>query len=655
MLTHDNMLRNAWAVGERMGIHSDDRYFNCRPFFHVAGTTLSLLVSLIAGACLVTLPTFEAGAALAMMAAERCTLTSGNDTLFQLMMGHPTFDPTKLHLRGGWSAAGPETVRNIIEKMGARAVCIAYGLSEASPNVVLNDYRDDIELRIAGLAKPLPGVEVRITVRGAAQPPGETGEIEVRGWNVMRGYYKNPEETAKTFTTDGWLRTGDLGVLTGDGRLRMVGRLKDVFRVGGENVAPAEVEEVLLAHPAVATAQVVGVPDARLGEVGAAFVTLKGDAAATETEIAEFMKHRCANFRVPRYVAIVESFEAIGMTASGKVQKNRLREHAIGRFGLDAQPAAAGVDAMTDVVLCECFARDGLQHELDFVPTERKRALIERFADLGFQRVEATSYSNPKVVPQFADASDLLRSLPRRAGVHYKATCANVRAVERALVDLDAGFGVTEISLLVSASEAHSMKNLRQPRAAQWDNIRKMATAAQGRFRLIGTISVAFGCPFEGAVDPAIVVADAIRFAETGVTHVALGDTTGMATPASMKALVGQITQDVPSVTLIAHLHDTRGTGLVNAIAAYEAGVRYFDCSFGGVGGHPAQVKYGGGYTGNVCTEDLVNLFESLGIRTGIDLSGLIETSRFCEETLGRELHGRVTRSGLNPLLQPAS
>jgi fatty-acyl-CoA synthase len=343
MLTHDNMLRNAWAVGERMGIHSDDRYFNCRPFFHVAGTTLSLLVSLIAGTCLVTLPTFEAGAALAMMARERCTLTSGNDTLFQLMIGHPTFNPAKLHLRGGWSAAGPETVRNIIEKMGARDVCIAYGLSEASPNVVLNDYRDDVELRIAGLAKPLPGVEVRITVQGIAQPPGETGEIEVRGWNVMRGYYKNPEETAKTFTPDGWLRTGDLGVLTGDGRLRMVGRVKDVFRVGGENVAPAEVEEVLLAHPAVATAQVVGVPDARLGEVGAAFVTLKGEAAATEAEIAEFVRRRCANFRVPRYLAIVDSFEAIGMTASGKVQKNRLREHAIGRFGLDAQPAAAGV------------------------------------------------------------------------------------------------------------------------------------------------------------------------------------------------------------------------------------------------------------------------------------------------------------------------
>ena len=309
---------------------------------------------------------------------------------------------------------------------------------------------------------------------------------------------------------------------------------------------------------------------------------------------------------------------------------------------------------MTDVVLCECFARDGLQHETQFVPTPTKRMLIERFADLGFQRVEATSYSNPKVVPQFADASELLASLGRRAGVHYKATCANVRAVERALADLDLGFGVTEISLLVSASEAHSLKNLKQSRADQWDNVRKMAAAAQGRFRLIGTISVAFGCPFEGAVDPDVIVADAVRFSAAGVDHVALGDTTGMATPATMKELVGRLRREAPAITLIAHLHDTRGTGLVNALAAYEAGVRYFDCSFGGVGGHPAQVKYGGGYTGNVCTEDLVNLFETLGISTGIALGRLIETSHLCEEALGRELHGRVTRSGLNPLLRQA-
>jgi len=319
MLTHDNMLRNAWAAGSRVGIRADDRYFNCRPFFHVAGTTLSALMALVAGACLVTLPTFEPGAALEMMERERCTLISGNDTLFQMLMGHPDFPKRKLSLRGGWSAAGPETMRAIIDKMGCKTICAAYGLSEASPNVVMSDWRDPEELRVQGLAKPHDGVEIRI----------EDGEIQVRGWSVMRGYVNNPEATAKAFTADGWLRTGDLGSLTPDGRLRMTGRLKDVFRVGGENVAPAEVEEVLLAHSAVQTAQVIGVPDARLGEVGCAYVTLKAHSIASEDELLDWCRPRMANFRVPRYLRIVEDFESIGMTASGKVQKAKLREHAL--------------------------------------------------------------------------------------------------------------------------------------------------------------------------------------------------------------------------------------------------------------------------------------------------------------------------------------
>ncbi|HEU5178219.1 MAG TPA: hydroxymethylglutaryl-CoA lyase [Burkholderiales bacterium] len=305
-------------------------------------------------------------------------------------------------------------------------------------------------------------------------------------------------------------------------------------------------------------------------------------------------------------------------------------------------------DLSSSVVLCECFARDGLQHEPAFVPTATKRALVERFAALGFPRVEATSYSNPKVVPQFADASELLRTLERRPSVYYKATCANVKAVERALADLDAGHGANEISLLVSASEAHTQKNLNRTRAEQWQNIAAMVDAAQGRFRMVGTVSVAFGCPFEGKVDAGSVIADVQRFAELGVTHVALGDTTGVATPRSVKNLFGRIEK---TIVPIAHFHDTRGTGLVNYVAAYEAGVRHFDSSFGGVGGHPARVKYGGGFTGNVCTEDLVNLFESMGVDTGIDTDRLLETAEFCEQALGRELHGRVTRSGLSPLI----
>jgi hydroxymethylglutaryl-CoA lyase len=306
---------------------------------------------------------------------------------------------------------------------------------------------------------------------------------------------------------------------------------------------------------------------------------------------------------------------------------------------------------MPEVTLCECFARDGLQHEPAFIATETKRGLIERFASLGFERIEATSYSNPKVVPQFADASDLLRALPRAEGVYYKATCANVRAVERAIADLDAGFGVNEISLLVSATESHTQKNLKRTRVEQWQNVKEMAGAAQDRFRLIGTVSVAFGCPFEGAVDAGSVVEDVAHFVELGVDHVALGDTTGMATPKTVRAMLGRIVSEVPGATPIAHFHDTRSTGLVNYVAAYEAGVRFFDSSFGGVGGHPAKVKYGGGFTGNVCTEDLVSLFESLGIDTGIDLGRLLEVAMFCEQVLGRELHGRVTRSGLHPCL----
>jgi hydroxymethylglutaryl-CoA lyase len=302
---------------------------------------------------------------------------------------------------------------------------------------------------------------------------------------------------------------------------------------------------------------------------------------------------------------------------------------------------------MAEVTLCECFARDGLQHEPAFVPTAAKRALVERFAALGFPRVEATSYSNPKVVPQFADASELLKSLKRIPDTFYKATCANVKAVERALADLDAGHGASEISLLASATESHTQKNLNRTRAEQWQNIAAMVDAARGRFRMVGTISVAFGCPFEGKVDAGSVIADVGRFVELGVTHVALGDTTGMANPKTVKDLFGRVKGAVP----VAHFHDTRGTGLVNCVAACEAGVRHFDSSFGGVGGHPAKVKYGGGYTGNVCTEDLVNLFESMGIDTGIDLDGLLETAELCEKTLGRELHGRVTRSGLNPLI----
>jgi hydroxymethylglutaryl-CoA lyase len=307
-------------------------------------------------------------------------------------------------------------------------------------------------------------------------------------------------------------------------------------------------------------------------------------------------------------------------------------------------------EASDPVVLCECFARDGLQHEEEFIATDRKVAAIDAFVALGFQRVEATSYSHPKYVPQFADADDVLKRAQRRAGTRLKATCPNLNAVRRAITAADAGYGPEEISLLVSASDSHSRKNLNRSRDEQWDLVEAMAEEAAGRFVMVGTVSVAFGCPFEGPVPVNRVVADARRMAAAGVDHIAIGDTVGMGTPRSVHALFTTLRQEVPGCTLIAHFHDTRGTGIANCMAAYDAGVRHFDTAFGGVGGHPTRIRYGEGYTGNVCTEDLAVMFEGMGIRTGLDMSRLLDVARDCEVSLGRQLRGMVTRSGLGLL-----
>ena len=173
-----------------------------------------------------------------------------------------------------------------------------------------------------------------------------------------------------------------------------------------------------------------------------------------------------------------------------------------------------------------------------------------------------------------------------------------------------------------------------------------MVRLAAGRFRLVGVISVALGCPFEGTVDPGVVVADTGRFAALGVDLVSIGDTTGLGTPSAVRHLFRRLLSEVPSVAPVAHFHDSRGTGLANCMAALDAGCRYFDSAFGGVGGHPAQIQYGGGYTGNVVTEDLVNLLEAEGVSTGLDRDGVLAASRLAERLLDRPLDSAVARTG---------
>lgn len=304
------------------------------------------------------------------------------------------------------------------------------------------------------------------------------------------------------------------------------------------------------------------------------------------------------------------------------------------------------------LVICECFARDGLQHETTQISTDEKIALIDSMTEAGFPRIEATSYSHPDRVPGFADASRVLANIHRPPGVHYKATCPNPKAIERALSDQGAGHGATELSFLSSATDSHSQRNLRATREEQWGRVEEMARLAGGKFRLVGVISVALGCPFEGAVDPGRVVADVARFAELGAELVTVGDTVGTGTPKVVSSLWRRFAREVPQVTCVAHFHDTRGTGIANCLAALDGGATHFDSAIGGVGGHPSEIRYGTGRTGNVATEDLVSVLEAEGHRTGIDLDRLMRISEQCEHVLGRQLDSKVARAGL---LRPQS
>lgn len=247
-----------------------------------------------------------------------------------MLLGHPDATRRKLALRGAWLAASPAIVRRVIDELGAAEAVVAYGLSEASPNVAQSAWWEEQQIRVSGRMLPQPGVTVRIrdVETGRNLGPGEVGEILVRGWNVMRGYFGMPEETTATLSPDGWLSTGDLGRLGTDRRLEFLGRAKEVIRVGGENVSPTEVEDVLHRHPQVRQAAVVGVPDARLLEVPFAFVVVAEGAQAEAEEILSWVGTRLARFKVPRYLRIVDGFESIGMTASSKVRKRSLAEHA---------------------------------------------------------------------------------------------------------------------------------------------------------------------------------------------------------------------------------------------------------------------------------------------------------------------------------------
>ena len=338
MLTHDGVIRDGFYLGERQTLTAEDVLFCPLPFFHVGGAVISTLSVLTHGAGMVFLDTYDPLESLKAVQEERCTAMNGIETHFLMMYQHPDFSRYDVSsLKKGWAIGPAEVVRSVCQKMGLTQVLNIYGTSETSPNVTTTFVDDPLELRVQFHGLPHAETEVKIInpSTGEALDAGKEGEICVRGWNVMKGYYRKPEETAKAIDPQGWLHTGDLGLMDPkSGYLKFTGRFKDMLRVGGENVSAMEVESFLLTHPKVKQAQVVGVPDPRLTEAGMAFLELKEGTAATEDEILSFCKGKIVSFKISWYITFVREFS---MTGSGKIQKFKLKEQALEKFKVKSE------------------------------------------------------------------------------------------------------------------------------------------------------------------------------------------------------------------------------------------------------------------------------------------------------------------------------
>jgi fatty-acyl-CoA synthase len=338
MLTHRNLLLNAFYTGQRQAFSEHDRLCLPVPFYHCFGCVMGNLMCALYGAALVVpAESFEPLATLQAIQEERCTAIYGVPAMFIAELHHPRFPEFNLRsLRTGIMAGSPcpiEVMRAVVGRMGAAGMTIAYGLTEASPVITQTQISDSLEHRVATVGTVLPGLEVQIIAPGTTKPapPGQPGELWVRGHGVMKGYYRKPAETAEAITPDGWLRTGDLAMQTPDGYYRITGRIKDLIIRGGENVYPREIEEFLYTHPLIADVQVVGLPDERFGEEICAWIRLKPGAELTEEAVEQFCRGQIAHYKIPRYVVMVDEFPT---TVTGKVQKFKLREMGVERFGL---------------------------------------------------------------------------------------------------------------------------------------------------------------------------------------------------------------------------------------------------------------------------------------------------------------------------------
>ena len=329
MLTHYNILNNGFATGECMNFTAEERLCVCVPLFHCFGCVLALCAIITHGATMVIVENFDPLVVLASVQKEKCTALYGVPTMFISELNHPMFSMFDLSsLRTGIMAGAPcpiETMNEVMKKMNMSELIIVYGLTESSPGMTATRTNDSPDIRCTTVGRAYPAVEVKVAnpETGEELKPGEQGELCCRGYNVMKGYYKNPEATAKTIDSEGWLHSGDLGVMDAEGYFKVTGRIKDMIIRGGENIYPREIENFLYTMPQIQAIEVVGVASHKYGEEVGAFIKKRQATDINEEDVIDFCRGKISRHKIPKYIFFVDDFP---MTASGKIQKYKLRE-----------------------------------------------------------------------------------------------------------------------------------------------------------------------------------------------------------------------------------------------------------------------------------------------------------------------------------------
>jgi len=325
--TNGQTLRTVGTWANVVGLDQPDRYLAINPFFHSFGYKAGIIAWLVTGCVLVPMPVFDVPKAMELINEQKISMIPGPPTLYQTILNHPDrdqLDSSSLRLAVTGAASVPVSlVEQMGEDLGFDTVITAYGLTEGCGFATMCRRTDDATTIATTSGRAMPGIEVLVVGEdGAAMPAGEAGEVVIRGYNVMQGYFENPDATAETIDADGWLHTGDVGVMDERGYLRITDRMKDLFIVGGFNAYPAEIENLLLAHPHIAQVAVIGVPDERMGEVAAAFVVPATGTAPDPAEIVAWSRQNMANYKAPKQVVVVD---ALPFNAGGKVMKFELR------------------------------------------------------------------------------------------------------------------------------------------------------------------------------------------------------------------------------------------------------------------------------------------------------------------------------------------